>query len=726
MHFVASPYIITGLAIAAAFAVLFLYTLRYRNVSQEATPLALTLLLVSIWLAAYSLGLTSVDVETKLIWSKIEYIGITLMPLSLVTFAFFYSRNEKWSSPKRLALLAIIPLVTLILAWTNESHELIWRNIRIVDDNSITLMDKTYGPWFWIQGTYIYLLLLTSSILTVKTAFASSHKKLAVAVTAGVLAPWICNVLYLFHVAPMPYLDLTPYAFAFTCVMLVLMLFRYKLLDILPIARSSIIDHMNDGLIILDAQDVIVDLNPVAQKVLGLSKLQAITKPLSQTTLSHTEQALTEIVIEANGKKQYFDIVNTPLSDSKGIFCGKVLLLRDITAHRKMESQLKLSEQWYRGLFNASPEAIMLIGAKAKIREVSDRFYEMTEYKPEHILGKSVLELPFLSANSSKIVAEKVSARLQGQEIYPYEIDFVTASGQLRTVRLFGTLMDDIDGQTTYDLVIVSDITAEQKSQQHLMRSEEKLKDYSKNLEAMVAERTQKLKEAQEQLFEADKLASIGQLASGVAHQLRNPLGVINNAAHFIQLKFGPTDVKLENYADLIKEEVIKATSIINGILDFARIRQPDAKMANINTLLTKALKSVNIHKNIETVKELDDTLPEISVDTVQINQAAVSIIANAIQSMPKGGTLSILSRKVNGFIEVEIKDTGVGISQEHLDKIFEPLFTTKAKKGGTGIGLTLARSIVSAHNGSIEVASVVDEGTSFVIKLPISSNGNS
>jgi len=682
--------------------------------------------MVSIWLAAYSLGLTSVNVETKLLWAKIEYIGISTVPTGLFVFSIFYTKQQKWDNPKILASLAIIPLATLILAWTNDSHQLIWRNVSIVTQGSLTFMTKSYGAFFWVHGGYTYLILAASSFLIVRKALATSQKKLSVIIIMGVLAPWISNILYMLQIRPAHGLDVTPYTFAFTGLMLLLILFRFRLLDILPLARSAVIDQMSDGLIILDKQDQIVDLNPVAQHILRLNKYRALGQLLSQTLIAQTEQnssqTASDITLDVDGAKHHYDIISTPLSDAKGDFYGRMVLLRDITERTIMEAKIKLSEQWYRNLFNASPEAIMLIDGETKIREVSSRFKELTGYEAEQVLGMSVLQLPFLPESSSKIVAQKVALRLEGEEIYPYEIDVLTTSGQMLNLRLFGTLMEDIEKQTTYDLVMALDITTEKKSQAKLQRSEEKPQQYSKNLEAMVTERTQKLKEAQQMLFHNEKLAAIGQLASGVAHQLRNPLGVINNAAYFIQMKYGETDEKLNNYTQMVKQEVENATSIINGILDYTRIRQPNTKPAKINDLLTKVIKVTNIPKNIEVIKMLDKGLPAVSLDTVQVNQALINIISNAIQSMPKGGTLSINSRHADGFVEAEIKDTGCGIPQDQLDRIFEPLYTTKIDKGGTGIGLTLADSVVRAHKGSIDVISEVDQGTSFVVKLPIDS----
>ena len=807
---------------------------------KEAAPLSLALLTVSMWLAAYSLGLISIDLETKLLWAKIEYIGITLMPLCLVSFAIFYARLQKWQQPKILALLAIIPLVTLVLAWTNESHELIWRNVSITPGGPLTFLVKSYGAWFWIYGSYTYLLLAASSFLLVRKALATSQKKLAVAVIAGVLTPWISNILYVLQVRPESGLDLTPYAFAFTALMLLLIIFRYKLLDILPIARSAVIDYMNDGLIILDEHDQILDLNPVAQRILGFTKYEATGKMFGLTALAQTSdnssQAPQELTIDNDGEKQHYDIASTPLDDNSGKYCGRVILLRDISERTNMEARLKLSEQWYRNLFNASPEAIMLIDAEVKIREVSDRFYELTGYNAEQILNKSVLDLPFLPENSLKIVAQKVALRLQQQEIYPYEIDVITASGERLDVRLFGTLMNDIQGQASYDLVMALDITAEKKSQEELMRSEAKLKDYSENLERVVEDKTKELKirsdavqksisaiglstlgrevmyvndsflamwgyenadevigkstssfwvdsnlgtviekmvrekgmfigeavglkkdgstfiadltintikndagehicfmgsmfditrrkELEKKLMRSEKLTTIGQLASGVAHDLRNPLNVIKNAAFLLQLKLKDDDSDndmVQKYIGLLNKAVDTSDNIIGDLLVFAGTSAPKLQKVDIGEILDSVLSQIQTTDEIALVPEISPNLPQINADEGQIQRVFQNMIDNAMRAIEQAGTLTVRANIIDRFIQIEIQGTGTGIAAEHLDDIFEPLFTTYADRGGTGLGLSICSSIIEAHNGTIDVASKEGIGTTFTIKLPI------
>jgi signal transduction histidine kinase len=211
-----------------------------------------------------------------------------------------------------------------------------------------------------------------------------------------------------------------------------------------------------------------------------------------------------------------------------------------------------------------------------------------------------------------------------------------------------------------------------------------------------------------------------------VGHELRNPLGAIKNAVYYIKGKvasseLGQREPRVLEFLGIIEDEVNSSNKIITDLLEFSRVRKPSVSPARIEKIIEDALSRIAILENIELIKKLDAGLPEINVDPDQIKQVLVNIITNAVQAMPEGGKLLIGAREKNKFLEVEVTDTGCGIPQESIDKIFDPLFTTKAK--GIGLGLAVCKSIIDRHEGNIAVKSKVGEGTTFNIKLPLGRN---
>jgi signal transduction histidine kinase len=250
-------------------------------------------------------------------------------------------------------------------------------------------------------------------------------------------------------------------------------------------------------------------------------------------------------------------------------------------------------------------------------------------------------------------------------------------------------------------------------------RAEEALKEYSERLEQMVEERTQELREAQERLIRQEKLAVLGQLAGGVAHELRNPLGAIKNATYFLNMVLEEAEPEVKETLEILDREVVTSARIISSLLDFARPKAPIRRKVDVNNVVQDALSHTAVPENVEVVSELDETLPTILADPDQLAQVFGSIILNDIQAMPQGGQMVIRSEVLSqDLVAVSIRDAGVGISEENLKKIFEPLFTTKAK--GIGLGLALAKTIVEGHGGSIEVESEVGKGSTFTVRLPL------
>ena len=248
--------------------------------------------------------------------------------------------------------------------------------------------------------------------------------------------------------------------------------------------------------------------------------------------------------------------------------------------------------------------------------------------------------------------------------------------------------------------------------------AEEKLKEYSENLEEMVEERTEELREAQEQLVRRERLAVLGQLAGGIGHELRNPLGAIKNAAYFLNMVLEEPEPDVKESLKILEKEVATSERIISSLLEFARPKPPVRRKVDINEVVQEALSRATAPRNVKITSELDGALPVVLADPVQLGQVFRNLILNAIQAMPEGGQLTVKSELASPeWVAVSIADTGVGILEENLRKMFEPLFTTKAK--GIGLGLAISKTFVEAHGGTIELQSEVGKGSVFSVKLP-------
>jgi signal transduction histidine kinase len=248
------------------------------------------------------------------------------------------------------------------------------------------------------------------------------------------------------------------------------------------------------------------------------------------------------------------------------------------------------------------------------------------------------------------------------------------------------------------------------------------VKSFNKELERRVEERTAELRAAQEQLVQAEKLASIGQLAAGVAHEINNPIGVILGFAQ-LMLKRTSEESPIRRPLETIEREGLRCKSIVQDLLDFARQGKPTLSRVDINHVIDAAADLMPHHTNSESVEVIRDyasELPRVLGDENQLQQVFLNILINAYQAMPHGGTLRITSRSVGDEIYAIFADTGVGIAPENLKRVFDPFFTTKEVGEGTGLGLSVSYGIVEQHGGTIEVESKPDAGATFVVRLPV------
>jgi two-component system NtrC family sensor kinase len=258
----------------------------------------------------------------------------------------------------------------------------------------------------------------------------------------------------------------------------------------------------------------------------------------------------------------------------------------------------------------------------------------------------------------------------------------------------------------------------------HLSEANAKLIDWGRTLEKKVEERTRELREIQSHLVQSEKLASIGKLAAGIAHEINNPLGGILIYSHLILEDTPPGRPHHENLKKIVKETT-RCKDIVKGLLDFARPKEPEMASTDIPEILEKCLALMErqaLFQNIRIEKSYAPELPRVVADGAQLQQVFMNIILNAAESMNGQGTLGLRVELDTGRDEmtIEISDSGHGIKEEDKARLFEPFFTTKEVGKGTGLGLAISYGIVRKHQGSIEVHSGVGHGATFTVRLPL------
>jgi PAS domain S-box-containing protein len=501
----------------------------------------------------------------------------------------------------------------------------------------------------------------------------------------------------------------------------------------------TLVENIQIGLVVHAPDTSILYSNPKASQLLGLTPDQMRGKaaidpawcflqedgarmPLDQYPVNQALTAETPITDLVLG------ILRPDREDPTWVQCnahqdlgleGKlqqvVVTFADITERKQAEKALRENELKYRTLFETADDANLLFTGDQWVdcNAGALRVFGCTR---EQIIGAHprMFSPPMQpdGRSSKEESIKKIKLAFAGEPQF-FEWEHCHADGTPFTAEVSLNRLD-LEGKP-YMQAIVRDIS-ERK------RAELKLKEYSEHLEELVEERTLELRKAQEQFIQQERLAVLGRLADSVSQELRNPLGIINNAVYYLRLVQPDEDETIKEYLDIIGSEAHNADKIVSDLLDFSSNELVGREPVTVSKLVRDALQLFPIPENVRATLDLPENLPAVYVDPRQMTQVLGNLVLNACQAMMDGGQLTVDGRQstVDGqsSVVIAIKDTGSGITPENMQKLFEPLFTTKPK--GIGLGLAVSKKLVEANGGKIEVESEPGKGSTFTVWMPV------
>jgi PAS domain S-box-containing protein len=489
---------------------------------------------------------------------------------------------------------------------------------------------------------------------------------------------------------------------------------------------EAVTENVGAGLTIIGRDYCILWTNKVMKKIRGIPDLEG-------RTCYATYNCLDTVCPECGVKKvfegkeidsrefSFFDrekgvtlwaqLIATPIKDKDGNVTSALELVLPITERKMMEQSLKSSEERFRTIMNSALDAIIAIDDKVNIVAWNPAASRIYGYTQEEIIGKPISTLiPFnLTQTATQEIRRFVEARPKDSIGNIIETVGVKKDGTEFPAELSFAKMQ-INGKN-HGVSFIKDITERKQAQK-------KQQDYSKELEETVVQRTAELRAMQDRLLKAERLAAIGELAGMVGHDLRNPLTGIKNAAYFLKKKGTKiSEAQAKEMLEIIDKAIVHSNKIINDLLDYSREMHLELTESALRTLLDDAVRMIQVPDRIQFLNHiLEDT--KINIDADKMMRVFINLIKNAVDAMPEKGTLEITSHKTKDNLEIAFADTGTGIPDETLPKIFSPLFTTKAQ--GMGFGLAICKRIVESHGGTITVKTAVNKGTTFTITLPL------
>jgi len=496
VQFQYSPYIIPLIASSIIATSVAIYVWPQRATASGAMALILLALASAEWSLGYALEIAGADLPTKIFWGKSQYIGIGTIPLLWVIFAYYHSTPGIQMSRRNVALLSIVPLITLILAVTTEFHHLIWKHIEIRTAGTFSALEVTHGFWFWVYWGYSNILLLAGTILVFRSfnRMQGLFRRQNIVLLIAVLTPWLGNVLYVSGLSPIPNLDITPFAFTISIVVFAWGIFSFQLTNLAPVARDLVVEKMPDGMIVLDSQGSIVDINTALQVALGVSASQALgqrAKDLFSRWPSLVEryenmlEAQDEVVFGEGESQSWYELRMSPLVDSHDHLLGRVVTVRNITERKRMEEALRLGEDKYRKIYENVADVIYETDNQGHLTSISPSIEKQAGYQPEELLGRSVTEFFVFPEQYATLDA----LMLENGSVNDFEAVLRQKDGNARFTSITSHIIFDAHGQGVATEGVLRDITERKQA-------EERIRQMNTELERRVNERTSQLQES--------------------------------------------------------------------------------------------------------------------------------------------------------------------------------------------------------------------------------------
>ena len=684
MHWQFTPYVLPVIASALISAAVAGFLWRCRP-APGATAFCLLMLVVAQWSLAYALELASSNLPAALFWDNMEWLGAALAPTLWLVFVLQYTGRARWLTRRTLALLLVEPLVTLLLVWIPPWHGLVESGFRWNTSGSFAALTTTLGVWYWIDIVYSYLLLLLGVVLLcmlIQTLVRSAHLYMgqAGALLLAMLVPWLGNALTNFGLNPFPKLDLTPFAFTISGLAVAWSLFRFRFLDLLPVAREAVIESMHDAVIVLDERDRIVDLNPAAQQLVPSSSAGVVGQPFDQVFATwpalldqarDRSDAYTELVLGL----RTFGLRISPLTRRNAhlAVAGRLLVVTDISAHKQAERVLRASEERFRNVFEHAPIGMAIVGLDGAVLQVNTAFCAMLGYDEPELTGHifALLTHPDDEGKDALLAAQMLTGAIGS---YKVEKRFLKKSHETLWADLTATMLRAPDGQASYSLVMLENIIERKRAK----------------------------------LLEAER--------HHVAYELHDGLAQVTASAHQHLQAFAShyrphsaqARAELARALELAQHAVREARRLIAGLRPTAL---DDFGLATALRLQIEALRSDGWTISFAETLGVERLPPLLETTLYAVAQEALTNARKHASTMQAHLALE----RQEATIRLEVHDAGCG---------FEPAAVLYAARPGEHMGLREMQERVALVGGQLLIDSQPGAGTRVVAEVPLPPAG--
>ena len=610
----------------------------------------------------------------------------------MLMFVLAFAGLGRLLTRRRLVLLWSVPLVTFLLAASNEWHGLIWSDFVPVPGSNLIVY--RHGAWFWLEVSYCYLLVLAgvACLVWAVLRMADPYRRQAAVMLLGVPVPWLGNVMYVFGIGPGPGVDLTPMSFALTGVILTWGMYRLQLFDLVPVARHTLVESMQDGVLVLDTRDRIVDINPAARHLIGADARSSIGRPADEVLaawprlLAHcheTEEVEDEIGLEGDASR-WVDVCVSPLRDRSDRLNGRLMLLRDVTARRNAEREARRLKEMHESIVQNMSEGVAIEDARGYFAFVNPAAAAVLGYTPDELLGRHWTTI--IPADQRPIV-NSANQRRAWSLTDQYELELLRKDGERLPVLVAGSPYRDPEtGVVAGTLAVFTNIAELKRAEGELRRAKDSA--------------------------EAADLAK-SQFLANMSHEMRTPMNAIIGTTRLLL----DTDLaaRQRDLAETARGSAEALLATISDILDFSKIESGRLELEHrpfaLRQVIEESLDVLSLgaaEKDLELLYSIAPEVPQtLQGDPTRLRQVLINLLSNAVKFTEHGevtvradcDALASEAPPDRIMLHLSVEDSGLGIPRDKMDRLFKPFSQVDAsitrRYGGTGLGLVICQRLV-------------------------------